>query len=188
MTDLPIPDALESELRPLWLLAQAGDEAAYRRALRIAAARLRGYFGRRLREPAHEVEDLVQETLLALHLQRGTYDERLPVTAWLHGIARHKLVDHWRRHGRPGARAEPLDDLPEALHPAVESDAATLRDLLGLLARLPAAQRDAIADTKLEGLSVAEAARRRGASESAIKVQVHRGLQRLSRLVRGETT
>jgi RNA polymerase sigma-70 factor (ECF subfamily) len=34
--------------------------------------------------------------------------------------------------------------------------------------------------TKLEGLSVAEAAARTGASESAIKVQVHRGLKRLA--------
>lgn len=187
MADLPTLDALERELRPLWLLAQAGDEAAYRRALGLAAARLRGYFGRRLREQAHEVEDLVQDTLLALHLQRGTYDEQLPVTAWLHGIARHKLVDHWRRRGRPDALAEPLDELPEALHPAIESDADTRRDLHGLLARLPAAQRAAIVDTKLVGLSVAEAAQRRGASESAIKVQVHRGLQRLARLVKGES-
>lgn len=184
--DVPDLDTLERELRPLWQRAQAGDEAAYRRALGLAAARLRGYFGRRLREQGHDVEDLVQETLLALHLRRGTYDDSLPVTAWLHGIARHKLVDHWRRQGRSDVAAEPLDELPEALHPAVEADASSPRDLAGLLARLPAAQRDAIVDTRLEGLSVAESARRRGASESAIKVQVHRGLQRLARLVRGD--
>ena len=38
--------------------------------------------------------------------------------------------------------------------------------------------------TKIEGLSVAEAAQRSGASESAIKVQVHRGLKRLALLVK----
>lgn len=185
MTDLPPLDALETTLRPLWRRAQAGDEAAYRQALELAAQRLRGFFGRRLREQAPDVEDLVQETLLAVHLHRGTYDDSLPVTAWLHGIARHKLVDHWRRQGRQAT--EPLDDLPEALHPVVAPEASGTRDLATLLAWLPAAQRDAIVDTKLEGLSVAESAQRRGASESAIKVQVHRGLQKLARLVRGGT-
>jgi RNA polymerase sigma-70 factor (ECF subfamily) len=53
-----------------------------------------------------------------------------------------------------------------------------------LLKSLPEAQRQAIVLTKLEGLSVAEAASRAGASESAIKVQVHRGLKRLAALVR----
>ena len=47
-------------------------------------------------------------------------------------------------------------------------------------------QRDAIVLTKVEGLSVAEAAERSGASVSAIKVQVHRGLKKLADLIRKE--
>ena len=58
------------------------------------------------------------------------------------------------------------------------------RDLEVLFDELPQAQRQAIVLTKLEGLSVAEAAARTGASESAIKVQVHLGLKRLAALVR----
>ena len=52
----------EAELAPLWKRAHAGDEAAYREALEAIAARLRGYFARRLSSVPHEVEDLVQET------------------------------------------------------------------------------------------------------------------------------
>lgn len=178
-------DDLERQLRPLWLSAQAGDESAYRQALRLCAERLRGYFGRRLSAFPHDVEDLVQETLLALHLQRGTYDDSVPVTAWLHGIARHKLIDLLRRRGRRDQIFEALDDLPDALHPACSRETTAGRDLGLLLESLPAAQRQAILDTKLEGLSVAEAARRGGVSESAIKVLVHRGLKRLARLVQG---
>lgn len=177
----------EHRLRPLWLEAQAGDESAYRQALRLMADRLRSFFARRMPGALHDVEDLVQETLLALHLQRGTYDASVPVSAWLHGIARHKLVDLWRRQGRSDRLFESINDLPEALHPTSSSEAAVQRDLNLLLETLPARQRQAILDTKIEGLSVAEAAARAGTSESAIKVSVHRGLKRLAELIRGSS-
>jgi RNA polymerase sigma-70 factor (ECF subfamily) len=174
----------DDDLRPIWLRAQAGDEEAYRSALITVAARLRGYFRRRLHANPDDVEDLVQETLLALHLQRGTYDPALPVGAWMHAIARHKLIDHWRRRGHQGTRL-PLDEADEAFGaPAGEGEAR--RDLGKLLDKLPDAQRRAIRLTKIEGLSVAEAALHTGVSQSAIKVQVHRGLKRLSELVRSE--
>ena len=183
-SDTPQND-FESVLKPLWLRAQAGDEAAYREALTRMAGRLRAYFGRRLQALPDDVEDLVQETLLALHLQRGTYDPALPVSAWLHAIARHKLVDLFRRRGRREALHEPLDDLDEALHPLVADEQPARRDLGLLLQTLPEAQRQAIVLMKIEGLSVAEASQRSGVSASALKVQVHRGLKRLAALVRG---
>lgn len=179
------PGDFESALKPLWLRAQSGDEAAYRQCLGLLAGRLRGYLKRRLATTPDEVEDLVQETLLALHLQRGTYDPTLPVSAWVLAIARHKLVDLWRRQGRREQLHEPIDEVGEHLLVADEHDAGASRDLAGLLQELPAAQQQAIVLTKIEGLSVAEAAARTGASESAIKVQVHRGLKRLAALVRG---
>lgn len=179
------PGDFESTLKPLWLRAQSGDEAAYRQSLAMLAARLRAYLKRRLSATPDEVEDLVQETLLALHLQRGTYDPSLPVSAWALAIARHKLVDLWRRRGRREQLHDAIDDVDERLLQADEQDAGAARDLDKLLRELPAAQRQAIQLTKLEGLSVAEAAERTGASESAVKVQVHRGLKRLASLVRG---
>lgn len=175
---------LESALKPLWLRAQAGDEAAYRHCLGMLATRLRGYLKRRLTGVPDELEDLVQETLLALHLQRGTYDPSLPVTAWAIAIARHKLVDLWRRRGRRDDLHDALDDVDQQLLVAEPDDGGARRDLAVLMQSLPEAQRQAIVLTKLEGLSVAEAALRSGASESAIKVQVHRGLKRLAALVR----
>ncbi|MCA0243597.1 MAG: sigma-70 family RNA polymerase sigma factor [Proteobacteria bacterium] len=174
----------ESGLKPLWLRAQAGDEAAYRDCLRRIAARLRAFLRRRLQRLPDDVEDLVQETLLALHTQRGTYDAALPVSAWVLAIARHKLVDLWRRRGRQEALHEPLDDVDESLLAADVREGSAHRDLDQLLQTLPQAQRAAIVLTKIEGLSVAEAAHRTGATESAIKVQVHRGLKRLAQRVK----
>jgi RNA polymerase sigma-70 factor (ECF subfamily) len=178
------PGDFESALKPLWLRAQSGDDVAYRQCLGLLAGRLRAYLKRRLSAFPDEVEDLVQETLLALHLQRGTYDPALPVSAWAVAIARHKLVDLWRRRGRRDSLHDAIDDVDEQLLAAEPDDGGARRDLEVLLQDLPQAQRQAIVLTKLEGLSVAEAAERTGASESAIKVQVHRGLKRLAALVR----
>jgi RNA polymerase sigma-70 factor (ECF subfamily) len=101
----------------------------------------------------------------------------------VHGIARHKLVDLWRRRGRSERLFESFDDLPDALHPAIQDESGARHDLDVLLDGLPAAQRQSIVDTKLEGLSVADAARRSGISESAVKVNVHRGLKRLAKMI-----
>lgn len=179
-------DRLEPVLRPLWLAATAGDDQAYRQALQLLARRLRAWLRRRLQSQADEVEDLLQEALLALHLQRGSWDAAVPVSAWALAIARHKLVDHWRRQGRRGPLHVPLDEVDEdQLADEAEADPASApRDLARLLAHLPAAQQQAIVLTKVEGLSVQEAASRTGASESAIKVQVHRGLKKLAELVK----
>ncbi|MBZ8140057.1 RNA polymerase subunit sigma [Rubrivivax gelatinosus] len=179
-------DAFERRLSPLWRRAHDGDEAAYREALALIALRLRAYLRRRLAAQPAEVEDLVQETLLALHLHRGSWDPALPASAWVLAVARHKLIDFVRRHGRRDALHAPLDEVDENELAAAAADAGAARDLAVLLQALPAAQRDAIVLTRLEGLSVAEAAARTGASVPAIKVQVHRGLKRLAALVRRE--
>ena len=183
MTSDPRHDEFEAGLKRLWLGAQAGDEVAYRECLSLMAQRLRGYLRRRMQNLPDEVEDLVQETLLALHLQRGTYDPTLPVSAWMLAIARHKLVDLWRRRGRRDDHHLALDDVDETLLVAEASGAEARRDLGVLLQNLPDAQRQGIVLTKLEGLSITEAAQRTGASESAIKVQVHRGLKKLAQWV-----
>jgi RNA polymerase sigma-70 factor (ECF subfamily) len=177
----------ESSLKPLWSRAGAGDEHAYRQALERIAARLRGYLRRRMQGSPDDLEDLVQDTLLAIHLQRGTYDPALPLGSWVLAIARHKLVDLWRRRGRQDVLNDPLDAVDEGALADARDDAADAdarRDLGRLLDELPEAQRRAILLTRIEGLSIAEASLRTGASESAIKVQVHRGLKRLADLVR----
>lgn len=184
MADDASQNNFESGLKPLWLRAQAGDEAAYRECLLRIALRLRSFLRRRMHGLPDDVEDLVQETLLALHTQRGTYDPTLPVSAWVLAIARHKLVDLWRRRGRQQALHEPIDDIDESVLATEAREGSAHRDLDQLLRTLPEAQRVAILLTKIEGLSVAEAAQRTGASESAIKVQVHRGLKRLATLVK----
>lgn len=177
----------EHELRKRLLDGLAGDARAYRAFLQATSDLLRSYFRRRLGGLPDEVEDLVQDALLAIHDKRHTYDPDLPVTAWLYAIARYKLADLMRRRERREGRTESLDDERAREPSAPEHDETADRDLDLLLGRLPARQRQAIVHTKLEGLSVAETAQRTGMSESAVKVGVHRGLKALAKLIRGDT-
>jgi len=127
----------------------------------------------------------VQETLLAVHNQRHTYQTEQPLTAWVHAIARYKLVDLLRAREAREALTDPLDDELDVFA-ASDTDAADARrDLDKLLAELPEHHRLPIMHIKLEGLSVAEAAQRTGMSESAVKVGVHRGLKALAARIRG---
>lgn len=178
-------DARELRLHALIVAAQAGDPVSYRDFLRETATLVRGFLRRRLTRLPDDVEDLVQETLLAVHNQRHTYDPAQPVTSWLHAIARYKLVDMLRRRARSDALHEPIDDVDEGLLAADAQEGGVRRDLEKLLALLPEKQRLPIVYMKLEGLSVVETARRTGLSESAVKVGVHRGLKALAARLRG---
>jgi RNA polymerase sigma-70 factor (ECF subfamily) len=178
---------VEDTLHALLTRALAGDNAAYRQFLGHSGVRLRAYFRRRLSDHPADVEDLVQETLLAIHNSRATWRPAQTVTAWLHAIARYKLIDSLRFRSTRAAIELPLDDEDaEALADAAPTAGEARRDLLSLLATLPDRYRLPIVHVKLEGLSVAETAARTGLSESAVKVGIHRGLRRLARQVRNE--
>ncbi len=180
--------AAEGRLRDLMVRGLAGEGAAYHAFLKELSAHLRAFLRRRLARLPDDVEDLVQETLLAVHNQRHTYEADQPLTAWVHAIARYKMVDLLRRRAGREAMNDPLDD-ELAVFASSDTEAADARrDLAKLLERLPERQRLPIQYMKLEGLSVIEAARATGMSESAVKVGVHRGLKALAAMIRGDST
>ena len=174
--------ASEEQLRTLMIGGLDGDAAAYNALLRTLVPLLRSFFGRRMFGAADDVEDLVQETLVAIHGRRGTYDRERPVSAWVYAVARHKMVDHFRRN----RRTVPIEGLDEILLTEGFEDAVAARmDVGRLLEGLPAKQAQAIRATKVEGLSVAEAADAAGISQVDVKVSVHRGLKALAMRLNG---
>ena len=177
----------EERLRELLVRGLAGDGAAYHAFLKELSAHLRAFLRRRLVRLPDDVEDLVQETLLAVHNNRHTYEADQPLTAWNHDIARSKLVDLLRRRAGREALNDPLDE-ELAIFAAAETEAADARrDVAKLLELLPDRHRLPIMHVKLGGLSVAEAARATGMSESAVKIGVHRGLWALAAKIRRDT-
>jgi RNA polymerase sigma-70 factor (ECF subfamily) len=134
-----------------------------------------------------EVEDLVQESLLAIHNQRLTYDIDAPLTAWVYAIAKYKLIDWLRRHARREILNDPLDDENELFSTADADANEAQRDLGKVLELLPEQQRAAIMHTKIDGWSVRETAIALKISEASVKVAVHRGLKTLAAKLRKES-
>jgi RNA polymerase sigma-70 factor (ECF subfamily) len=174
----------EERLRALLLAGLDGDAVAYRDFLSELSGRLRAFLRKRLQNMQDEVEDVVQETLLAVHNARHTYRPDQPLTAWVHAIARYKLMDFLRARSRREAFNDPLDEEHDLLATCDDEPAQARRDVGALLEELPEKQRLPILHVKLEGLSVAETAQLTGMSESAVKVGIHRGLKALALKIR----
>lgn len=177
--------AKEVELRALMTAGLNGDAAAHRALLDRLSRHLRAYYKdklARIGRSASEAEDLVQDALMAIHTRRNSYDTGEPLTPWVHAIARYKLIDHLRRT-RGSMTDVPIEDAEEVLARDDHVGAESAIDLNRLLARLPEKMRRAIWCVKLEGLSIADAARRCGMSESAVKVNVHRGMKAMAALI-----
>jgi len=84
----------EARLRPLMVASLDGDAAAYRDLLRELTGYLRAYYRCRVAYGAADAEDLIQETLIAIHSRRSSYDRSQPFTAWVYAMARYKLIDY----------------------------------------------------------------------------------------------
>lgn len=166
-------------------LARQGDDEAYRRLLGHVSLWLRAIVRRGLTSAGRgtaDSEDIVQETLLAMHLKRDTWDETQPLEPWLRAIARHKLADHLRRRG---VRDHvDIDDYADSLAAPAEGDAAATMDSRRLLASLPERQRRIVEEISLQGRRAADVAAGLGMSEGAVRVSLHRALKALAALYR----
>lgn len=162
----------------LFQSALLGDRNAYAEFLREATPvirriiRARGVSG----GGANEVEDTVQEVLLAIHAKRHTWRTDQPVTPWLYAIARYKAVDGWRRRGRPVVR---IEDLADVLVSEPAADASAARDVRALLAGLDDRSAGIVRSVAIDGDSAGEVGARLGMSEGAVRVALHRAMTRL---------
>ncbi|UDF05161.1 sigma-70 family RNA polymerase sigma factor [Asticcacaulis sp. AND118] len=161
--------------------AQTGDAEAYRALLTALRPWLAAYFRRRLQSP--DTEDLIQITLVSVHEKRHTYDAGAPFMPWIAAVARHKLIDHVRRHGRYvhvelDEQNEPVDEASLGLPAAIAR-----RDVQVLLSQLPVEQARVIRLHKVEELSLDDVSRLTGKSVAAVKVIIHRGLRKLREAV-----
>jgi RNA polymerase sigma-70 factor (ECF subfamily) len=169
----------------LMQLSQAGDQAAYASLLVLLTSATRQFARARL-GPVPWIDDVVQETLLAVHRARQTYDPERPFAPWFYAVASSRMVDVIRRERRVASREVPGDELPE---PGGQStpghDEIDVEAIHAAVATLPERQREVIDALKFRDQSVREVAGRLGMSESAVKVTAHRGYQKLKRLLRG---
>ncbi|MGO6747315.1 sigma-70 family RNA polymerase sigma factor [Rhizobium ruizarguesonis] len=170
----------EQVLKELMVLSLDGDEAAYKRLLSVLRDLLLMFYQRRLGTNANkDAEDLVQETLLAVHSRRITYDRERRFTAWFFQIAKYKLIDHYRTNAKMSANEV---ELPEELSAEFREEALFAHlDVDRLLDQLPTRQRELLRQVKIAGKTIAEAAIETGQSETMVRVSIHRGMRTLGR-------
>lgn len=169
------------DLSDLMRRARTGDAAAYRELLVRVAAWLRPIARRGLARAGRSVDDLedvVQETLLAMHMKRDTWNAGEPLEPWVRAIVRHKLIDHLRRRGFHDHLD--LDLLGDSVGGTPEPEPERAIDQKDLLARLTRRQREIVIAVSIEGRTAREVGERLGMSEGAVRVALHRALKSLA--------
>lgn len=179
----------KSDREARWLMLMnasiSGDAVSYRRLLDevsplVRAAALQAC--RRYSTFSSDIEDIVQETLLAIHLKRHTWRRGEAVGAWVEAIARNKLIDSLRRRNR---RAEiDIDTLPEEIPEEASGETASSRDVRILLTKLSQRDQRIVRLVSIEGRSMREAGMQLNMSEGATRVALHRALKRLAERIR----
>lgn len=163
--------------------AQNGDRQAYEDLLTRVSRLVRAFVRRRVGDIGW-ADDVVQESLVALHRARHTYDPSRPFAPWLYAIAQNRLVDALRAQRRRLLREVHAEAAwPELGRRPEQERHALNQDLRRAVADLPDNQRRVIELLKFEELSVREVAAKLGMSESNVKVTAHRGYRALRRRI-----
>jgi RNA polymerase sigma factor (sigma-70 family) len=165
----------------VWMrAAMTGDAGAYRQLLASLTPHVRAVARSRCRwlgAPEGEVEDIVQEVLLTIHLKRGNWDQSRPIGPWVAAIARNKLIDVLRRRRHITV---PIEDFADSLPAEDLTPELSPRDIDMLLEHLKPQQRDIVRSISVDGSSIRETADRLGMTEGAVRVALHRALKALS--------
>ena len=175
-------DALwkKDELRwsALMKQSQAGDASAYNQLLSelgsVIEAYLRANFGQ-----LTVLEDCVQESLMAIHRARHTFDSKRAFRPWFFTIIHHKTIDVLRRGETINRQISSLAELDQNDIDQVDLD--RMIDGERLMGNLSQEQREAITLTKYHGMTTNEAAQLLGIKESAVKARLRRGLKILQK-------
>lgn len=182
MTDF---DLQTEALSVLLKKANDGDAFAYRSFLERLAPFVRGMARRgigRIGTPLADLEDAVQETLLAVHLKRHTWDETQPIGPWIGAITRYKLIDLARKCGR--RKEIKLDETFELAAPELEESSLSDHEVTRLLDTVSETQREIVRSISIKGVSIREVATTMNMTEGAVRVTLHRGLKALAEAYR----
>jgi RNA polymerase sigma-70 factor, ECF subfamily len=167
------------------LRAQQGEEEAYAQLLVLLTSAARSYARSRVGRPVPWIDDAVQETLVAVHHARHTFDGRRPFAPWFYAIARNRFVDVLRREQR--VRQHEIVDATRSESASATNGETTRVDMDAVqqaLASLPPRQREVVEAMKLRDESVRDIAARLDMTMTSVKVTAHRGYRTLRRLLR----
>jgi RNA polymerase sigma-70 factor (ECF subfamily) len=158
------------------LAAVFADEPAFRVWYERSLPHVYGYLFHRCGRNPELAEELTQQAFVEAVRSRGRFRGQADATTWVVGIARHKLVDHFRGAARDTRRLAALG-ARELGNPgvALSSPPTAPDDIDDALALLPALQRAVLVLHYMDQLSVREVAHAIGKSEAATASLLARG-------------
>ena len=124
-----------------------------------------------------------QDILMALHLKKETWRQNEPFKPWLYAITRYKIIDAFRKRGR--AHYVDIEDVAENLEDKKaheHNEAEQNMDVQKMVAQLHGKQGDIVRAIGIEGKSITQAAQTFNMKETAVRVNFHRGLEKLRKL------
>ena len=154
-----------------------GDDEAFAELYQGLAPRLFTYLRKQTGDKAL-AEDLLQQTMLQIHCQRGRFQRGAEVAPWAFAIARRFLIDHIRQKNREQHAREQLTSVepdPETPTDDMVHSRRMRKVLEGRIARLPPRQRVAVEMIQREDMSLREIAESLGTTVTAVKLRAHRG-------------
>lgn len=176
----------------LMVSAQNGNEKDYRQLLEELGNAITAYLRRRFGN-IDILEDCVQESLIAIHKARNTYEPSRLFRPWLFAIVNHKTIDILRKRDKHHnvlehkmAHQKELESVEGNHLYTQEAKFEQIQDCGQVLLALSEVHREAILLTKLQGFSMKEAAQKLDISEGAMKVRVHRALDASKQLLEAE--
>lgn len=177
--------AHDQQLADLLIQAQEGNRTAYERFLREASVVLRAFLSKRMTAASDRVEDVLQDTLLAVHRARHSFLTGRPISPWLYAICEHRMAEFFRRHRRIerveiSAELQSVETADESI---LEEEGGVGALVYEALTRLPSKQRVIIEALKVQDLSVKEVAMQTGMSESAVKIAAFRGYEAIRKML-----
>lgn len=174
--------------------ARRGDERALTELLELVRPLVLRYCENRLHGSAVSAEDVTQEVCIALLRSLPSYRDRgRPFLAFVHTVASHRIASACttavRTHERAVAEPpEPGDGCERRDQPELSAlDRAAAAEVDRLLHRLPGRAREILLLRVVWGLSVRETAEHLALKPESVRLNQHRALQALRRMLIGGT-
>ncbi len=170
--------------KELAVKAQDGDKRAYSTLLTEILPFIKASIISGLANPDW-ADDIAQDVLISVHKSLNSYSNDRPFKPWLKAIISFRRTDFLRKHYKIKEINERGQINAETLSEKVtfQTDLSELSYIEGAILTLPVKQQQIFKMIKVEGYSAKEVAQEMQMSVSAVKVSVHRSVNKLKKIL-----
>tara|TARA_Y100001960_G_scaffold288606_1_gene327825 strand:+ start:2744 stop:3298 length:555 start_codon:yes stop_codon:yes gene_type:complete len=160
--------------------AQAGDESSYRELLLGLAEKMRPFLYNHIFNK-DMVEDVLQDTLVAVHQALHTYNPKYSFLSWSFAICRYKLIDYIRKYQKISENEINNDEYIATFVDESTNieDEGLDEKLQSAIDSLPERQRQVVIMLKVNDYSIKEVANELSLSVANVKTIAHRAYKAL---------